>query len=98
LVRGEVQARTYNYRPWQPKFVKKLTDEDANNIGKKHARYAICFALLMMLFGVASIILGATGLGDEIPFLLALSSVISFIFVIAVYAYIYSVSKKKDQQ
>ncbi len=93
LARGEANARTYNYRPWQPKFVKKLSDEEANMIGKKFAKYAIYAGFLMMLLGVVSIVLGTSGHEDIILLLLNLSVVLLLISILISYSYSYQVSK-----
>jgi ABC-type antimicrobial peptide transport system permease subunit len=58
LAKGHAQASKYNYRPVQ---LYKLTDEERDRLGKPTAKAVIAVAMLYVLAGLASIVLGVTG-------------------------------------
>lgn len=98
LAKGEANARGYNYRPWQPKFVKSLSDEQVNEIGKRQARYAIWAGLLMMASGFVSIVFAAVGLGEYALYLFILPISALIVLIVVAYAQTYSVAKRGTQQ
>jgi len=94
LANGEAKPRSYNYRPWQPKFVKRLSDEQVGMIGKKFARYAILCGILMIILGTISLILGVIGHGSYALYLFALPMAILFILIIYSYSFTFRVSQQ----
>lgn len=94
LANGEANPRNYNYRPWQPKFVKRLSDEQVDMIGKKFARYAIWCGLLMIVLGIISLSLGIIGYGSYALYLFAIPIAILFILIIYSYTLTFRVSQQ----
>jgi ABC-type antimicrobial peptide transport system permease subunit len=95
LARGEVHSRGYNYRPWQPKFVKKLTDDEADAVNKIFAKWAIACGGLMVLVGIAAMALGIQGQGQYIYLVISLPIVALIALIIIAYAYVYRFVKNK---
>ena len=95
LAKGEVRSKEYNYRPWRPKFVKALSDDEADALNRRFAGYAMYAGLLMTCCGVAAILLVV--LGKSSLALLAVAAPILIIIGLAVGAYVstYNVSRQK---
>ncbi len=96
VLKGELTSRD-NYRPFNPKFVKKLTEKEADAVNRRFSKYLLGWAFLMMIGGVVAMILGASGLGDYA--LLDFVIVIIPIFVIVVLAYYaaYKIAKEEEK-
>jgi len=96
LAKGEVRSKDYNYRPWQPKFVKALSDEEADAINRKYAGYAVGGGLLMSAGGILAIILSVIGSGSLA--LLAVAVPILLIIGLALGAFVstYNASKRRS--
>lgn len=96
MAKGEMRSKEYNYRPWQPKFVKYLSDEEVDEINRRYAGYALYSGLLMSGCGVLAMILAV--LGHSSLALLAIAVPILLIIGLTLGAYVstYNVSKQKS--
>jgi hypothetical protein len=94
LTKGDIDPRKYNYRPWQPKFIKELTDDQAKKIGKRDGKYGVGFGISLVFIGMASFILGATGKGFDILTILWIFLIGSIVLIIYAYAAAYMESKR----
>jgi hypothetical protein len=94
LTTGNIDPRKYNYRPWQPKWVKGLTDDQANKIGKRGGKWGVGLGITMVFIGLASLILAATGQGFDVYYLLMVFLVSAVILIIYGYADAYKESKQ----
>lgn len=95
LTKGTIDPRKYNYRPWQPKFVKELTDAKAKELGKRDGKLGVNLGILMILIGIASFILGLAGQGFYTLYLLNIFVIVVLLLIFYVYARAYKDSKGK---
>lgn len=74
MARGEVHSCEYNYRPWQPKFVKAMSDEELDRVNQKGAKWMLVFSMFMVVLGLCAIIFGVMSIMN--PIILALLAII----------------------
>ncbi|MDD1770853.1 MAG: hypothetical protein LUO79_07190 [Methanomassiliicoccales archaeon] len=96
VIKGELTSKD-NYRPFQPKFVKKLTEQEADAINRRFSVYLLSWALSMILAGIASIFLGALNLGDYVLFVLLIAQLPVIALIPIAYYAAYKVAKAKDE-
>ena len=95
MAKGEVRSREYNYRPWQPKFVKAITDEEADEINVRFAGYAVNSGILLSICGVLGLLLGIVGYGFWALVFIAVPILVIIGLSIGAYVSTYQVSKQK---
>jgi Flp pilus assembly protein TadB len=95
LAKGEVRSKDYNYRPWQPKFVKSLSDEEADAINRRYAGYAVSSGLLMSACGVAAIVLAVIGYGSIALLAIAVPILLIIGLTLGAFVSAYNASKRK---
>jgi hypothetical protein len=95
LAKGEVRSKEYNYRPWQPKFVKSLSDDEVDALNRRYAGYALYSGLLMTGCGIVAIVLAALGQGPFALLVIALPILLLIGLILGAYVSTYNVSKQK---
>jgi len=93
MARGVPGSWKYNYRPWQPKFVKAMTDEEHDKFSQKYAKWILVSSVFMIAVGLFAVICGVWSIMN--PLILAFLWVIFLVIVIlAAYVHMY-VSRRK---
>lgn len=62
VAKGELKAREINYRPWKPKFIRDMSNEEHDKISQDGAKLMLVFFLTIFVLGICSIILGILGI------------------------------------
>jgi hypothetical protein len=62
MAKGELKPREVNYRPWKPKFIREMKNEEIDKINLDGAKLMLVVTLSIFILGVCSIILGILGM------------------------------------
>ncbi len=62
MAKGELKPREVNYRPWKPKFIREMKNEEIDKIDLDGAKLMLLVTLSIFVLGICSTILGILGI------------------------------------
>lgn len=96
MARGEVHSREYNYRPWQPGFIRSMPDEELDRLNQKGAKWVLAYALFLVVLGICSFISGATSIMN--PMVLAIIlTIVTVIMILSGLVYLFLYRRKASK-
>ena len=95
VLKGDLTSRD-NYRPIQPKFVKKLSYEEKDAINRHYAKYLLVCSVVIMIGGIVALLLSIAGLFDYALIGLNMVFVPIILLIILAYHSAHKIAKAKE--